>query len=300
MGFKASGEVFERSTAKNGDLLVLLYLAHCTNDARGGASAFPSVKRIGLAINRSERSVQASLRRLEEAGEIERMGVSHLGTFAYSVSVVDGASKFAAFSPTPAENDVDPRRFEQGGVQKMTGSMSKSAPNQKSDQKSDQKKNNVVDFESLTPHRHSLETSTNGSDLRSEFDELWALWPNKVREEKAYENYRETRAAGVTHSDLIEAASRYLAWQKSLVTGSFKPNPAQLNNWLSEKRYTEAHGGTPATADEREKLRAIWRARSEMLEGARSAASRARTGPYSPAAEALIESHRSEWEEIAA
>ena len=68
MGYKVTTPVWELSRAKGGDLLVLLAIAESADNTTG--DAYPSVVNLAEMSRLSERSVQYSIRNLEEMGEL--------------------------------------------------------------------------------------------------------------------------------------------------------------------------------------------------------------------------------------
>lgn len=75
--------VLEHSEARLSDRLVLLALAEYAHD--DGGMAFPSVNTLARKARIGESTCQASLRRLEAQGEIEKMGKTRYGTIIYRV-----------------------------------------------------------------------------------------------------------------------------------------------------------------------------------------------------------------------
>lgn len=68
MSIKVTSYVWDNSTAKDGALLVLLAIADHAHD--DGTGAWPTVATLARKSRMSERGVQYSLRKLEEAGEL--------------------------------------------------------------------------------------------------------------------------------------------------------------------------------------------------------------------------------------
>lgn len=85
MSVKVISMVWEHSEQKEGTLVILLALADCAQD--DGRNAFPSVETLARKARMSERNARYCLRRLEESGEIERIGKHGPGTTIYRICI---------------------------------------------------------------------------------------------------------------------------------------------------------------------------------------------------------------------
>lgn len=109
MSIKAMGAVWEHSRQTLGARLVALALADYAHD--DGSNAYPSIATLARKAHMSERNVQYALRRLEQAGEIERQGIHVSGTTIWRLTLPDMGANTAPAKSAPGA------KTGRGGVQ---------------------------------------------------------------------------------------------------------------------------------------------------------------------------------------
>lgn len=85
MSIKVMTAVWDHSTHKGSELLLLLALADFAHD--DGSGIYPSLRTMGQKIRMSERNVRYTLRKLEESGELVAIGKHRSGTVEYAVAM---------------------------------------------------------------------------------------------------------------------------------------------------------------------------------------------------------------------
>jgi DNA-binding Lrp family transcriptional regulator len=112
MSIRAMTAVWEHSRQTLGTRLVVLALADYAHD--DGGNAYPSVSTLAAKAYMSERNVQYALRRLEQAGEIERQGTHVSGATIWRITLPGMGAKSAPAKSAPGA------KHDRGGVQKPT------------------------------------------------------------------------------------------------------------------------------------------------------------------------------------
>jgi hypothetical protein len=232
MSVRTMAKVWELSTNRGNDLLMLLAIADFADD---DGNAYPAVQTLADKCRMKSRNANVILAALRASGELEvRQNEGPHGTNRYRIVLpafplqnLTGVQKHAALQKralTPAKTCPKPLH-----VLTDEPSVNHQEP---STHARDAKK----------PHRSR---SPSASDSAEEgFATFWEQYPKKVAKPQALKAWKKIKPAGQILADLMAGLERQKVsadWQKD--GGQFIPHPA---TWLNGRRWEDQPTGTAA------------------------------------------------------
>lgn len=202
---------------------VLLCLANYAGE--DGRNAFPSIARLCADTGLSERAVRDNLRRLEDAGVIERgnqaIAAAHIDRADRRPTVYDIRMDACERGAADAARDVTGGSSFQNGGQITTERGAADAPEPSYNHQLNRQK------ESSPPL---------GDPLKAEFEEWYQLYPHKVGRGQALKAYRSARKK-IGQAELLEAVKKFSgAVLRAGTEKRFVPHPS---TWLTGERWAD-------------------------------------------------------------
>lgn len=199
MSIRVMSTVWEKSKASGTDLIVLLYIANTANDE---GEAWPGIKRIAKHARVTERSVQYSLKRLVDLGELDiEHQSSKLGTNIFRVTLGGEAG------------------FTGGGEASFTRGVNPTAPN-------------------TSVETSITNTKASAPEFEEWFNYLWSIYPHFGQRSSKQESYRlfvslnPNPALCSQISQAIEYGKESQDWKNK--GGQFVPG---MQVWLRKKTW---------------------------------------------------------------
>jgi len=232
MAIQIMQEVWLEATTLGGTELVLLLALADAADPES-RQCWPSVGRLATQTRRSERQVQAMLRRLEVAGFIGSQPRAGSSTM-FTIQPVDYWPEAPVDPPQGGEEDFTPEEscrgeasFTGGGEADCTPGVKPAAPR------------------TVREPSEGTVTSRAAGDYSMLFLHFWAAYPRKVGKGAAWKAWRQQRcgALEVDFVAVIEAAKKSVDWQRE--NGRFIPHPA---TWLNRRGWEDEATAVPATS----------------------------------------------------
>jgi DNA-binding transcriptional MocR family regulator len=217
--------VWDHSASQSTDRLVLLALADSADDS---GSCWPSVLTLARKAAVSRRTVQRSLRTLEDMGEVSSVKGGGTGSSRYRITL-DPRVDSTQFAPRQGDTgDNVTQRQDDTPRQPVTG-----INGGKNGQGGGRQPVTGDKGDARTVKRASK--NKNSPSIDTGFDEFWDAYPRRIGKAEALRKYQAAVHSGVTAAALLEAARRYALSARG-TDPKFIAHPA---TWLHQGRWDD-------------------------------------------------------------